>query len=132
MLRVDTTDEKSMQNTWTLTLAETQISTTVVCWIGRSLQNMGNWSVEKCSMNPDSKIHGANMGPTWVLSGPDGPHAVPMNIAFGESNGLVSIYWNSTIQYKEADLPVSELLYLENGRCVECGTIFIHIRHFHF
>ena len=28
------------------------------------------------SMNvyPDSKVHGANMGPTWVLSAPDGPH----------------------------------------------------------
>ena len=24
---------------------------------------------------PDSKVHGANMGPTWVLSAPDGPHA---------------------------------------------------------
>ena len=30
---------------------------------------------------PDSKFHGANMGPTWVLSAPDGPHVVPMNIA---------------------------------------------------
>ena len=24
---------------------------------------------------PDSKVHGANMGPTWILSVPDGPHA---------------------------------------------------------
>ena len=23
---------------------------------------------------PDRKVHGANMGPTWVLSAPDGPH----------------------------------------------------------
>ena len=23
---------------------------------------------------PDSKVHGANMGPTWDLSAPDGPH----------------------------------------------------------
>ena len=23
---------------------------------------------------PDNKVHGANMGPTWVLSAPDGPH----------------------------------------------------------
>ena len=30
---------------------------------------------------PDSKVHGANMGPTWVLSAPDGPHDVPMNLA---------------------------------------------------
>ena len=30
---------------------------------------------------PDSKVHGANMGPTWVLSAPDGPHVGPMNFA---------------------------------------------------
>ena len=30
---------------------------------------------------PDNKVHGANMGPTWVLSAPDGPHVVPMNLA---------------------------------------------------
>ena len=31
--------------------------------------------------NPDSKVHGANMGPIWVLSAPDGPHVGPMNLA---------------------------------------------------
>ena len=30
---------------------------------------------------PDSKVHGANMGPIWVLSAPDGPHVGPMNLA---------------------------------------------------
>ena len=30
---------------------------------------------------PDSKFHGANMGPAWVLSAPDGPHVGPMNLA---------------------------------------------------
>ena len=30
---------------------------------------------------PDSKVHGANMGPTWVLSAPDGPHVGPLNLA---------------------------------------------------
>ena len=29
---------------------------------------------------PDSKIHGANMGPTWVLSAPAGPHFGLMNM----------------------------------------------------
>ena len=29
----------------------------------------------------DSKVQGANMGPTWVLSAPDGPHVGPMNLA---------------------------------------------------
>ena len=30
-----------------------------------------------CDTIPDSKVHGANMGPTWVLSAPDGPHVSP-------------------------------------------------------
>ena len=30
---------------------------------------------------PDSNVHGANMGPTWVLSAADGPHVGPMNLA---------------------------------------------------
>ena len=43
---------------------------------------------------PDSKVHEANMGPTWVLSAPDGPHVGPMNLAIrvaniGLSNGSV-------------------------------------------
>ena len=29
----------------------------------------------------DSKVHGTNMGPTWVLSVPSGPHIGPMNLA---------------------------------------------------
>ena len=30
---------------------------------------------------PDSKVDGANMGPTWVLSSPGGPHVGPINLA---------------------------------------------------
>ena len=30
---------------------------------------------------PDSKVHGANMGPTWVLSAPGGLHVGLMNLA---------------------------------------------------
>ena len=34
--------------------------------------------------NPDSKVHGAVMGPTWVLSATDGTHVGPMNFAIRE------------------------------------------------
>ena len=27
---------------------------------------------------PDSKVHGANMGPSWIMSVPDGPHVGPI------------------------------------------------------
>ena len=36
-------------------------------------------------MDPDSKVHGANMGPTWVLSVPDGPHVGPWTLLSGDS-----------------------------------------------
>ena len=32
--------------------------------------------------SPYNKVHGVNMGSTWVLSAPDGPHVGPMNLAF--------------------------------------------------
>ena len=44
----------------------------------------GNQDVVSISISiitTDSKIHGANMGPTWVLSSPSGPHVGPMNLA---------------------------------------------------
>ena len=31
--------------------------------------------------NPDSKVHGANMGPIWGRQDPGGPHVGPMNFA---------------------------------------------------
>ena len=30
---------------------------------------------------PDSKVHGANMGPIWGRQEPGGPHVGPMNFA---------------------------------------------------
>ena len=37
--------------------------------------------------HPDNKVHGANMGPTWVLSAPDGPHVGPINLAIRAAFG---------------------------------------------
>ena len=64
----------------------------------------GQWSKN----DPDSKVHGANMGSTWVLSAPDGPHVGPMNLAIGEEIGtamlslVVSFIW-SRVGYLVAD-----------------------------
>ena len=43
---------------------------------------------------PDTKVHGANMGPTWVLSAPDGPHVCPMNLAIRGSWKYVNMPWD--------------------------------------
>ena len=45
--------------------------------------------IERCGSavnrsNPDSKVHVAHMGPTWVLSAPGRPHVGPMNLAIRE------------------------------------------------
>ena len=38
----------------------------------------------KLQNNPDSKVHGANMGPIWGRQDPGGPHVGPMNFAISE------------------------------------------------
>ena len=40
-------------------------------------------NLKACSIYtfPDSNIHVAHMGPTWVLSAPGGPHVGPMDLA---------------------------------------------------
>ena len=38
---------------------------------------------------PDGKVHGANMGPTWVLSAPGGSHVGPMDFAIWDVTGLL-------------------------------------------
>ena len=43
---------------------------------------------------PDSKVHGANMGPTWVLSAPGGPHVGLINFAIW---GIIA--WPSRTRY---------------------------------
>ena len=47
--------------------------------------------------NPDSKVHGANMKPTWVLSAPDGPHVGPMNLAIREDLNSNEYFRGATI-----------------------------------
>ena len=44
------------------------------------------WTAYGLELNtPDSKIHGANMGPIWGRQDPDGPHVGPMNFAIWDS-----------------------------------------------
>ena len=59
----------------------------VSAWYKHILYNNKTWwnkTSDYCfhgQMTPDSKVHGANMGPTWVLSAPDGPQ--PLNLLSG-------------------------------------------------
>ena len=43
---------------------------------------------------PDSKVHVTNMGPTWVLPAPGGPHVSPMDLAIRVSgHGPRSVFY---------------------------------------
>ena len=41
--------------------------------------------------SPDSKVHGANMGPIWGRQDPGGPHVSPMNLVIWV---FKSYWWN--------------------------------------
>ena len=41
-------------------------------------------AITQAHNSPGSRVHGTNMGPTWVLSAPGGPHVGPMNLAIRE------------------------------------------------
>ena len=49
---------------------------------------------------PDSKVHGANIGPTWALSAPDRPHVGPRKLAIREAclsrNVMECLFWSAT------------------------------------
>ena len=38
---------------------------------------------------PDNKVHGANLGPTCVLSAPDGSHVGPRNLDIRDADGMI-------------------------------------------
>ena len=56
--------------------------------------------------NPDSKIHVANMGPTWVLSDPDGPHVGPMNLALRE---IIIVVHQGVVPISLEQKPITEV-----------------------
>ena len=41
---------------------------------------------------PDSKVHGANMGPIWGRQDPGGPHVGPMNFAIWDGTQTLSTW----------------------------------------
>ena len=55
---------------------------------------------------PDSKIHKANMGPTWGRQDPGGPHVGHINLAIWLADNRVA-QLHCILHYKRAD-PVSE------------------------
>ena len=90
-----------------------------------------NWSIRFDILQtiPDNKVHGANMGPTRVLSVPDGPHLGPINLAIRE-------FWQIQGCVQQNKI----LSYVNRGGCLLYGlrlnSVNIQIRpgieYFHF
>ena len=61
---------------------------------GPVIQRCFQINISHNQVYPDNKVHGANMGPTWVLPAPDGPHISPMNrvLRVANKSDLISSY----------------------------------------
>ena len=54
----------------------------VIYWTCQDISTVsGPWFGVASQTFPDSKVHGANMGPIWGWQDPGGPHVGPMNFA---------------------------------------------------
>ena len=69
---------------------------------------------------PDSKVHGANMGPTWLLSAPGGPHVSPINLAISDST-------NVTKKRLSYQICVSVSTLIPSGPCSGVFCIFLRL-----
>ena len=74
-------------------------------WWWGSLKLCQSWTHKRHPI-PDSKAHGANMGPTWVLSAPDGPQVGPMNLAIEDGLPYWASYGMSSVSIWEKIHPV--------------------------
>ena len=89
---------------------------------------------------PDSKVLGANMGPTWVLSAPDGPRVGPMNLAIRVTKGSLDInvwclnhlctcscWWPANFRYDDIwGRVMCDKQVCRKGHCPESLTVRIH------
>ena len=66
---------------------------------------------------PDSKVHGANMGPIWGRQDPGGSHVGPMNFAIWVGHQLSAVILKLHWWHKE-------VVFMQSIRCSTHETIF--------
>ena len=66
------------------------------------------WNTNYDHPFPDSKVHGANMGPIWGQQDPGGPHVGPMNFAIWE---LACPIGASIMNLESTYYPIIAILY---------------------
>ena len=87
----------------------------------KEINSSPDWKNNLSYEYPDSEVQGANMGPTWVLSAPDGPHVGPMNLAIRVimPKSSLSHYFQSVHNYSASQLSCTRF-----ALC--CGLFFGH------
>ena len=63
---------------WSPVWKETSIYGKLACYKEIKIKQESKNDIKYGKNFPDSKVHVAHMGPTWVLSAPGGPHVGPM------------------------------------------------------
>ena len=74
---------------------------------------------------PDSKVYGANMGPTWGRQDPGGPHVGPMNFALW---GLTSPLFKSN----QIFLQCQKMVFSFNKKNMEFFMLHDEVSCIHF
>ena len=82
---------------------------------GNVLETWGAWTPNS---HPDSKVHGANMGPIWGPQDPGGPHVGPMNFAIWD---MLLTKFTGTLH--DPWLPLMFMIMLLHGIPNNCKTI---------
>ena len=80
-------------------------STTAGCVSGEREGSRAEKGWNSPEATPDSKVYGANMGPTRGRQDPGGPHVGPMNLAI----------WDSMSIYKLSKILAMSMLFNENA-----------------
>ena len=62
------------------------------------------WHTQLDYTNPDTKIHGANVGPTWGHQDPGGPHVGHKNLAIWEMLPPMLTHWFQVMPYGMAEV----------------------------
>ena len=69
---------------------------------------------------PDSKDHGPDMGPTWVLLAPDAPHVGPMNLATGGALFCYGLLANPSDSWDSFEHILQGCFWLTRGQSYDC------------
>ena len=81
---------------WKIPPVETTVAHRTAQSSDGSVLSLAVWPNSQFRMTtlPDNKFHGANMGPTWILSVPDGPHVGPVNLAIrADIHNVKRTFW---------------------------------------